>query len=373
MKQDSSPIIAARCFALAMGLMTLLVTLATEAADRFAELDSYVYAAMTKWDVPGLAIAVVKEGELVLVREYGECEVGTGRKVNTETVFPIASCSKSLTSAALGLLVDEGKLRWDDPVASHLPDFELSDPYLTEHVTVRDLLCHRTGLRRADLLQDGTGFDDEEVMHRLKHLDSVAELRTRLIYNNHAYTVLNELVTRVSGCPFEQFVDQRLLEPLNMKLLPPHVMPKHHRAARHWRSDNGIVAREVSQTDGPYATARDLAQWLRLHLADGTFSGRELLKAETVREMHALQFSEPARYRTNDNVYAAQFYGAGLGWFVQDYRGHKIVLHSGAWGAMMGMIPEEKIGVVVLSNLDLESLPAMLMYDVFDAYLVGPE
>jgi hypothetical protein len=116
-----------------------------------------------------------------------------------------------------------------------------------------------------------------------------------------------------------------------------------------------------------------MAKWLTLQLREGESAQGRVLSAETVREMHALQFAVPVRSRPKDNIYAAQFYGAGLGWFVQDYRGRKIVLHSGAWGAIAAMMPEENLGVVVLSNLDLESLPALLMYDVFDAYLVGPE
>jgi hypothetical protein len=122
-----------------------------------------------------------------------------------------------------------------------------------------------------------------------------------------------------------------------------------------------------------YLTGGDLAKWLQFHLNEGACDGGQLLQAETVREMHALQVSAPVSSRPRENIYAAQFYGAGLGWFVQDYRGRKIVLHSGAWGSIMGMIPDERLGVVVLSNLDLESVAAMLMYDVFDAYLVGPE
>jgi hypothetical protein len=117
----------------------------------------------------------------------------------------------------------------------------------------------------------------------------------------------------------------------------------------------------------------DLTQWLKLHLAEGKLAGRPLLEPETVGEMHALQFSVSVRSRPPDNVYAARFYGSGLGWFVQDYRGRKVVLHAGGWGSMVAMIPEEELGVAILSNLDLESLPGLLMYDVFDAYLMGPE
>jgi CubicO group peptidase (beta-lactamase class C family)/dienelactone hydrolase len=344
--------------------------------DRFAGMDAYVRAAMEKWEVPGLAVAVVKDGETVLARGYGVCEVGKDRKVTPDTAFPLASTAKSLTAAAVALLVEEGKVRWDDPVVKHLPGFELCDRYLTEHVTLRDLLCHRSGLRRADLLGDGTGFDAGEVLRRLKHLEPAAEFRTQLIYNNHGYTALGEVVSRVSGQPWEQFVAERVFRPLRMNSTTAAVaeVPAERLALRHWRSDAGIVARPAPRAAGGiYSTVGDVARWLELQLAGGAYGDRRLLKPETVREMHALQCSVPVTSRPEGNVYAAQFHGSGLGWFVQDYRGRKVVLHGGSWGAMVAMIPEEKLGVVVLSNLDLESIPGLLMYDVFDAYLVGPD
>jgi CubicO group peptidase (beta-lactamase class C family) len=344
--------------------------------DRFVGLDPYIRDAMKTWEVPGLALAVVKDGETVLARGYGLTEIGKDRLVSAETIFTIASCSKSFTAAALGLLVDQGSLRWDDPVAKHLRDFELVDRDLTEHVTLRDLLCHRTGLRRADLLADSTGFDSIEILRRLKYLEPAAELRTRFVYNNHMYTALNELVARVTGQPWEEFVAERLFRPLEMKSTTAVLaeIPVGRLARRHGWSDAGIVVRPAPRADGEiYSTVGDMAQWLKLQLGEGAYAGRRLLEPETVREMHALQFSVPVQSRPAGNVYAAQFYGSGLGWFVQDYRGRKVVLHAGAWGAMVGMIPEENLGVVVLSNLDLESLPALLMFDVFDAYLVGPD
>lgn len=346
---------------------------AANGGDRFAGMDPYVRAALQKWQVPGLAIAVVEDDEIVLARGYGLCEIGKQRPVTADTAFHLASCVKSFQAACVGILVDEGKLRWDDPVAKHLPDFELADRYLTEHVTLRDLLCHRTGMRRADLLAYGANFDPREVLHRLKYLEPVAELRTQLIYNNHMYTVVGEVVARVSGQPWEQFVAQRILQPLEMKSTTTSVttIKPDQLALRHWRSDAGIVARPVD--DGMYSTVRDMAHWLKLQLAEGTYEGRPVLKPGTTREMHALQFSVPVRSRPSDNIYSAKFLGSGLGWNVQDYRGSKVVSHAGSWGAMVAMMPEKRLGVVVLSNLDLEYLCALLMYDVFDAYLVEPE
>src|SRR6266851_1020208 len=150
--------LVARFLGYGVACLLLLGPRPTRAADHFAGIDPYIREAMQKWEVPGLAIAVVKDGELVLARGYGVSELGKDRKVTKDTVFPIASCTKSFTAACAAMLVEEGKLGWDDPVAKHLPGFELSDPYLTKHVTLRGLLCHRTGLRRADLLGDGAGY-----------------------------------------------------------------------------------------------------------------------------------------------------------------------------------------------------------------------
>src|SRR5262249_42888255 len=152
-------------------------------------------------------------------------------------------------------------------------------------------LSHRTGLRRADLLGDGPGFDAKDILRRLKYLEPVAELRTRLIYNNHLYTALGEVVSRVSGQPWEQFVAERMLRPLDMKLTTSTVtdVPPDRLALRHWRSDAGIVARPADR--GIHSTAGDMANWLKLQLAEGRYGDRRLLKSESVREMHALQCS----------------------------------------------------------------------------------
>ncbi len=377
------PWFAARFLPCGLACLLLLGARAARAADRFAGVDPYVKEAMKKWGVPGLAIAVVKDGEVVLVRGFGVCELGKGPKVSPDTAFPIASCTKSFTAACVALLVEEGKLRFDDPVRKHLPGFELSDPYLTRHATLRDLLCHRTGLQKCDLL--GAHFGPREILRRIKFVPAAAEPRTKMTYSNPMYTVLGEVVARVSGRPWEEFVARRVLGPLGMKSTAATAAgaPPERLALRHWRSDAGLVARPAghdgesgaasSADGGIYSTANDMARWVQLQLAEGSYGDRRLLRPETVREMHALQFSVPITSRPPDNVYAARLYGTGLGWLVQDYRGRKVVRHGGAWGSSVAMIPEERLGVVVLSNLDWESIAGMLMYDVFDAYLVGPD
>lgn len=348
----------------------------TAAAEPFAGIDPYIASAMKKWEVPGLAMAVVKDGEVVFSRGYGVCELGSDRKVTEETAFTIASCTKSFTATAIAMLVEEGKLQWDDPVVKHLPEFKLYSRELTEKVTLRDLLCHRVGLRHCDMLGEGAGFDRAKILSRLRYIEPVAELRTRLTYSNWMYCALDEIVVRVSGKSYKEFVAERIFRPLGMKgtTFEAADVPPDRLTLRHWRSDQGIEARPAPKTGGGiYSSASDMAQWLKLQLAEGTYEGKQLLKPETIREMHSLQFSVPVKSRPTTNIYAAHFLGSGLGWDTQDYRGRKIVLHTGSWGAVIAIMPDQKLGVVVLSNLDLESLPGLLMYDVFDAYLVGPE
>ena len=160
-------------------LPVLLLFIATARADdRFAGLDAYVTAAMRRWETPGVALAVVKDGEIVLARGYGVCELGSDRKVTPDTRFAIASCAKSFTASGLAALVDDGKLKWDDPVINHLPEFQLADPYLTSHVTIRDLLTHRTGLQRGDdLFNSPPDIAAPDILRRIAHLKPLADLR----------------------------------------------------------------------------------------------------------------------------------------------------------------------------------------------------
>jgi len=360
--------------------ITILLPALTRGDDRFAGLDPYVAAAMRRWEVPGVALAIVKDGDLVLARGYGVCELGTSRQVTADTCFPIASCNKAFTAASIALLVDQGKLHWDDPVAKHLPGFELADPYLTSHVTLRDLLTHRTGLQRGDdVFSNPTNLSRQQFLARVKHLAPLAELRTKYIYSSAMYAVAGQAVEHVSGRNWDEYLAEQFFQPLNMRSTTVGAagIDPARLALRHWRSDAGIVSRPadsrvLGESGGIFSTVNDMAHWVQLQLSLGQYAGRRLLSEKSVREMHAMQFSVPITTRPPDNIYAARFFGPGLGWNVLDYRGHKVVRHGGAWGASVTMIPEENLGVVVLSNIDIEGIAGMLSYDVLDAYLVGP-
>jgi CubicO group peptidase (beta-lactamase class C family) len=361
--------------------LLLLLSLPATAADRFAGLDPYVHEAMQKWQVPGLALAVVKDGDVVLARGYGTRTFGQDQPVTESTLFPIASCTKSFTAACIAILVDEGQLVWDDPVQKHLPDFRVADPYVSHHVTIRDLLCHRTGFVRGDLLAM-TGFTRAEMLSRVPFLEQAAPFRAKFTYHNVMYAVLGEIIEKKSGLDWPTFVAKRLFQPLGMTSTTTgrSQVPADRLATRHRFYDAELSPLRLVTSDqltaeagAIYSTVTDMAKWLSFHVREGEHDGRQLIAQNTMREMHALQHSIPVPWTADSNVYRARFVGTGFGWFVRDYRGRLLIQHGGAWGADMHFIPEEDLAVVVLSNRDWNSLVWMISYDVLDAYLAGPE
>ncbi|MBI3468668.1 MAG: serine hydrolase [Planctomycetes bacterium] len=373
-------------------LVSVFLVSTARADDRFAALDSYVAEAMEKWQVPGLAMAVVKDGEVVLARGYGVRQLGGDSPVTAETMFSIASCTKSFTAACIAMLVDEGKLNWDDPVRKHLPEFKLADAYVTQHVTIRDLLCHRTGLVRGDLLGMNSGLSRAEMLGRLEFLPQAAPFRSKVTYNNLMFAVLGAIVETKSGVSWQEFAATRLLEPLEMSstVTDRTSVAADRLATRHRLYDGQLTPlrtlpydRNTAPAGAIYSTVRDMARWVSFHLQRGEHHGRQLVSKEAMGEMHALQQSIPVPWPRDriepdgsvrkSNAYDARFVGTGLGWYVRDYRGRKVVQHGGGWGAEMAFVPEEDLGVVVLSNRDWNGLVWMLIYDVIDAYVVGPE
>lgn len=364
----------------AVAFLLLLVS-SVCAEDRFASFDNYIRDGMETWRVPGLAIAVVKDGELALARGYGVRHMGRDEPVTADTVFSIASCTKSFTASCIAMLVDEGKVQWDDPVRKHLPEFRVADPYVTETVTLRDLLCHRTGLVRGDLLAMSGGFTHEEMLGRVQFLQQAVPFRSKFTYHNVMYTILGEIVEKKSGMKYEEFVRTRLFESLEMKssTTDRKTVTADRLAMRHRLYDGELSPLRTSQWDlnapagAIHSTVGDMIKWVSLQLREGELDGKQIIKPTTLREMYSLQQSIPLKRRPDSDVYDAHFAGFGLGWFVRDYRGRKLIQHGGAWGAEVSFVPELNLGIVVLSNRDWNGLAWMLTYDVIDAYVVGPE
>ena len=370
----------------ALGLLLILAPAAPAHAQSapLTGLDAYIEGAMAQWDIPGLGIAVVRDDSVIYARGFGERTLGTGEPVDEHTLFAIASTTKAMTAAGLGMLVDDDVLHWDDPVTRWLPDFRLQDPWITHHLTVRDLLTHRIGLAREDNLWLATPLSRAEIVRRARHLPLVGPFRAGYGYNNIMFMVAGEVLASAAGTSWDDFLETRLFEPLGMTRTTSRsavVETRGNVASSHTRSGDEVraVARRDFDALGPagsvFSSAHDMAQWLRLHLGGGEIDGRRLLADSTIEEMHTPQVALRVGRQARERFPSRNFAAYGLGWRVEDYHGRKVVQHTGNVNytrTQVGMIPSEGIGVVVMANLSSSQLQTALMYRVFDALLGVP-
>ncbi len=345
--------------------------------------DDYVNQALRDWEVPGLAIAIVKNDRVVWAKGYGVRKLGDPTPVNERTLFAIGSSSKAFTAASVAMLVDESKLKWDDPATKYLPGFEVFDPYVTRELTVRDLLTHRSGLERGDLLWYGTENSRDEILRRARFLKPTWSLRSTFGYQNLMYLAAGQIVARVSGRSWDEFIRQRIFAPLGMvssntsvadlkdsgNVATPHAEVEGKVVTIPWRNiDNIAPAGSIN------SNIVDVAEWVRLQLGEGAYKNERLISSGAVKEMHMPQIVIRAEPPLSLLYPEAHFITYGLGWFLHDYRGRKVVEHGGAIDGMraqVAMIPEEKLGMVILTNLNGTTLPIALMFKVFDIYLGG--
>ena len=346
--------------------------------------DDYVNKALKDWELPGIAIAIVKNDQVVFAKGYGVRKLGDPTPVDEKTLFAIGSSSKAFTAAAIAMLVDEGKMKWDDPATKYLPGFQLFDPYVTREITVRDLLCHRSGLDRGDFIWYGTPYDRDEIWSRIRHVKPSSSFRSKFGYQNIMFLAAGQIVARVSGKSWDDFIRERIFTPLGMSssnttiraftgqnnVATPHAKVDEKVKTIPWRNiDNIAPAGSIN------SNVSDMAQWVRLQLAEGEYKGARLVSSGAAKEMHEPQTIIPRDPQLSLFMPDTHFRSYGLGWMLQDYKGRKVVQHGGAIDgmiAMVGMIPEERLGVVILTNLQGQLLPTALMFRVFDAYLGAP-
>jgi len=350
----------------------------------FKGLDAYVLEAMRDWEVPGVSIAIVKNDSVIHARGYGVRELGKPAPVDERTVFAIGSSTKPFTTAALQILVDEGKLKWDDPVTAYLPKFQLYDPWVTRGLTIRDLVTHRSGLVRADLLWASGRFDRTEILRRIRFLKPTWSFRSTWGYQNIMFIAAGQVILAASGKAWDDFVPERIFAPLGMTASatsPVPGGPAASNAAVPHAIVEGVV-RPIPYPDitvaGPAGSitsnAADLAQWLRLQLGRGRYRGKQIISEAGVKEMHSPQTviqnpSDAAALNTRSASY-------GLGWVLHDYHGRPVVQHAGqfaGWNAMTVMLPEEQFGFAILTNRGEGAIKLALMYRMLDAALGLPE
>ncbi len=359
-------------------------------------VDAYVAQAMKAFGPPGLSLAVVDNGKIVIAKGYGVRKMNTSETVDAHTAFPIGSESKAFTSAALAILVDRGKLKWSDRVVDKLPGFQMYDPYVTEHMTVRDLLTHRSGLALGEgdlLFVPDTNRTRASIVHALRYLKPATGFREKFAYDNILYIVAGSLIEAVSGQRWEDFVTENILKPAGMTDAHAVYDPAApNEVALHARTDGpfrGVgnqrvlvkgLEQVVSAPAGAInASALDMAKWMNLQLARGTLpNGQHLFSEAQADEMwNPVVVVPPAEFKLPASMAIMQpdLQTYALGWFVESYRGHRIVQHSGAvLGAlaMQFLIPEKHVGISVAINSEDSWARRAVAYHLLDYYLGLP-
>ncbi len=377
-----------RLLAVAM-LAPLGLSAQTKAAAPPPNFDAYVDSVMKRFDVPGMGIAIVKDGQVVLAKGYGVKRLGSPDKVNADTRFGIASNTKAFTALALGMLVEEGKLEWDAPVVNYLPDFMMWDSWVTRQITVRDILVHRSGLGlgAGDLLWwPPTTYTPKEIMARLRYIEPATSFRSAYAYDNVLYLVAGQLIERVSGQSWSDFITNRIMRPVGMKEAnSTHAAAGEsggNVATTHARVDGTVqVVKPFSDpnTDpagGINAGANDMARWMIAQMDSGRVGDRQLWKPSTTRQQWTLVTPVPFGPAPKELApYTANFNGYALGFGVRDYRGQKLVTHTGGlpgYVSLLMMLPNQKVGVMVLTNQESGAAFQSVGLKVLDYYLNAP-
>lgn len=352
------------------------------------EIDKVVEKTMKTFQVPGIAVAVVKDGKVIHSKGYGVSSLNTKAKVDENTLFGIASNSKAFTAATLGLLVDEKKLNWDDKVIQYIPEFRLYNAYVTEDFTIRDLLCHRSGmgLGAGDLMiwPDSSDFETKEIIHNLRFLKQTSPFRTKYDYDNLLYIVAGEVVTRVSGMSWEQFVEEKIIKPLNMNRSAAsysRLKDKTNTIEGHSVVEGKlqVIARQdikIGQCSagGLYSSISDMSKWMICQLEGGKYGPNresQLFSAAVQKEMWSPQTNMPV----GTDKYNSHFRAYGLGWGLTDVKGTTQVSHTGFVNGMVTqvvLLPELKLGIVVLTNQEVGAAFSSISNTIKDAYLGLP-
>ncbi|WP_337172161.1 alpha/beta fold hydrolase [Gemmatimonas aurantiaca] len=368
-----------------MALAVAPTALGAQSREPFPGLDAYVNKALESMKVPGLGLAIVRNDSVIYVKGYGVRDVNTKAPVEERTIFAIGSSSKAFTSASIAMLVDEKKVDLDAPVTRYIPSFQMYDPYVSRELTVRDLLSHRSGLARGELAWYGSGFDRDELVRRIRFLQPSWSFRSQFGYQNLMYITAGQVVAKASGMSWDDFVSTRIFAPLGMGNSSTTIRALDKRtdlASPHANADSGggVVAVKWRNLDnaGPAGSinsnAVDMAQWVRMLLGDGKYGGKQVISRRLVEEMRQSQMfirlDSAARANNPDTHYSSY----GLGWFLEDYRGKALVHHGGnvdGFTALVAMLPEDKFGVVLLTNMNGSGLPQPLLHKILDMHLGG--
>ena len=349
-----------------------------------SQMDSLVGLAMTTFNVPGIAVAVIKDDKVVFSKGYGVRSIASRQKMDENTLFAIASNTKAFTAASLGILIDEGRLAWDSRVTDIIPEFKLYNPWVTEEFTIKDLLTHRSGmgLGAGDLMvwPDSASFSIPEIIHNLRYLKPVSSFRTKYDYDNLLYIVAGEVVARVSGMSWEEFIETRIMHPLGMtrsaasinrlkdksNIIDAHV-PVNGRLQVVPKGEGNVH----NAAGGIYSNITDMSKWVITQINSGRYGDKleQRIFSEKVHgEMWTPQTIIPVRGKS---AYNTHFSSYGLGWGLNDVKGYLQAAHT---GGLMGIvtqvtiIPELRLGIIVFTNQQEGAAFSAITNSIKDSY-----
>ena len=370
---------------LSLLLLSVLVVTAVGQPLTEKQTSRLVKRVMKEFSVPGIALAVVKDNEVVHLKGYGVRSIATRQKTDENTLFAIASNTKAFTAAALGILIDEGKLAWETKVIDIIPEFRLYDAWVTEEFMIKDLLCHRSGmgLGAGDLMSwpDSAMFTTAEIIHNLRYLKQTSSFRTKYDYDNLLYIVAGEVIARVSGMSWEDFVESRIMKPLGMTSSAAsynRVRDRSNLMDAHIPVEGVLKVVPMYQSSlfnsgaGVISSVADMSKWVMMHINRGSFgenNSKQLLKEATHREMWTPQTIIPVR---NPGPYRSHFSAYGLGWGLTDVAGYLQASHTGGLGGVVTqvtIIPELKLGIIVFTNQQEGAAFTAITNSIKDGYL----
>jgi len=353
---------------------------AASPASKLQGLDDLAASAMKQWKVPGVAIAVVQDGKVIYAKGYGYRDLEQKLPVTTATLFPIGSITKSFTALTFAILKDEGKVDWDQPVRSYLPEFQMNDPVATEQATPRDLFSHRTGLPRHDLVWYSSDFSRQDLVGRLHDLKPNKGFRSAYQYNNLTIATMGYMEGKLTGLGWEGAIRQKVFAPLGMSHSDLSVTEIE-------KTDDHALPYELKKevvTKVPYhnidaigpagainSSVDDMSHYLTFQLGDGKYEGKPIVAENDLREMHSPQTAIPDPPPAFSMPGLGHF-SYGLAWVATSYRGHNLVWHNGGidgFYALLSMLPDDHLGIVVLTNLPNGQTPEVLAYNVYDRLL----
>lgn len=352
--------------------------------DRLDGFGADVEQAIADWSVPGLAIGVVKDSTVVYAKGFGVRDTETEAPATTQTLFAIGSATKAFTAATLGMLQDDGQLDWTTPVREYLPRFRMKNEFASEEMTAVDLLTHRSGLPRHDLLWYGTDLGREELFQRLRYLEPSAPFRTTFQYQNLMYMTAGYLAGQLSGTSWEEVVRRRLFQPLDMETsnLSVEATQQASNYARPYAGGRDSLARidfhpldAIGPAGAINSTVDDMTNWVQLFLNEGQYGDQQLISAATMQRLTTPEVvveNFPLRFAPREAPYTMY----ALGWFVEPYRGHRLLQHGGnidGFSALVGFMPDDGLGFVILTNKNATPVPYILMYTLIDRMLEHEE